>query len=385
MTKFKNREEYERWKAEKLKQAQEATTERKKYKKKQIGPFSIFYTSGEILRQTNNAKAWLYAILALLWSTIISFGPIAIGLWLLFEGEVLKAVLIPIALYLIIGFYMAFWPFIAILIFIGGWIEYGFLESLSGTIAFVVTVFVFLSGPEWLMYRSYRAAENAERLQYRIETMSQNGTDKDEVPSGFRKDKASTIRDFGGKALYTESMQSKRIKEKDIFEKIANLGKKRGVLTYDEINKVFPSEFFSPDELEDLMDILQDMGIKVVDSEESGKQPKTLLEQAQEVGGKLIIDGYRRIAAIKGCAPSSKTTDKEIIEIYSKVGSAFRQAAMQRGEIIPADNLNFIVWKFFQVYEMMGDEMLISHLQYEVEKYLQEGLRPEYRSELTLF
>lgn len=117
----------------------------------------------------------------------------------------------------------------------------------------------------------------------------------------------------------------------------------------------------------------------------SGKQPRTLLEQAQEVGGKLIVDGYRRIAAIKGCAPSSKTTDKEIIEIYSKVGSAFRLAAEQRREIIPADNLNFIVWKLLQVYEMMGDEMLDSHLEYEVKKYLREGLRPEYRSELTLF
>jgi hypothetical protein len=117
----------------------------------------------------------------------------------------------------------------------------------------------------------------------------------------------------------------------------------------------------------------------------AGKQPRTLLEQVEEVGGKLIIEGYRRIAAIKGCAPSLKTSDKKIIEIYSKVGSAFRQAAMQRRELIPAENLNFIVWKFFQVYEMMGNEMLDSHLQYEVEKYLTEGLRPEYRNELALF
>ncbi len=59
------------------------------------------------------------------------------------------------------------------------------------------------------------------------------------------------------------------MKERDIFEEIINLGKRRGVLTYDEINEALPSEFFSPDELEDLMDVLSDMGVKVVDYEES--------------------------------------------------------------------------------------------------------------------
>ena len=58
------------------------------------------------------------------------------------------------------------------------------------------------------------------------------------------------------------------MKERDIFEEIINLGKHRGVLTYDEINEALPSEFFSPDELEDLMDVLSDMGVKVVDYEE---------------------------------------------------------------------------------------------------------------------
>ncbi len=56
-----------------------------------------------------------------------------------------------------------------------------------------------------------------------------------------------------------------KTRERDIFEEIIDIGKRRGVLTYDEINEALPSEFFSPDELEDLMDILQDMGVKVID------------------------------------------------------------------------------------------------------------------------
>ncbi len=72
------------------------------------------------------------------------------------------------------------------------------------------------------------------------------------------------------------------MKERDIFEEIINLGKRRGVLTYDEINEALPSEFFSPDELEDLMDVLSDMGVKVVDYEESILGEEEVEEEVEE-------------------------------------------------------------------------------------------------------
>ncbi len=72
------------------------------------------------------------------------------------------------------------------------------------------------------------------------------------------------------------------MKERDIFEEIINLGKRRGVLTYDEINEALPSEFFSPDELEDLMDVLSDMGVKVVDYEESILGEEEAEEEVEE-------------------------------------------------------------------------------------------------------
>jgi RNA polymerase primary sigma factor len=72
------------------------------------------------------------------------------------------------------------------------------------------------------------------------------------------------------------------MKEKDIFEEIVTLGKRRGVLTYDEINEALPSEFFSPDELEDLMDVLSDMGVRVIDHEE-GILSEEELEEEEEI------------------------------------------------------------------------------------------------------
>ncbi|MDA8168531.1 MAG: sigma-70 family RNA polymerase sigma factor [Nitrospiraceae bacterium] len=71
------------------------------------------------------------------------------------------------------------------------------------------------------------------------------------------------------------------MREKDIFEEIIDMGKRRGVLTYDEINEALPSEYFSPDEIEELMDLLQDMGVKVVDYEEGGVPEEAEAEEAE--------------------------------------------------------------------------------------------------------
>ncbi len=71
------------------------------------------------------------------------------------------------------------------------------------------------------------------------------------------------------------------MRERDIFEEIIDIGKRRGTLTYDEINDALPSEFFSPDELEDLMDLLRDMGVKVIDYEEGGLSEEEVTEEEE--------------------------------------------------------------------------------------------------------
>jgi RNA polymerase primary sigma factor len=72
------------------------------------------------------------------------------------------------------------------------------------------------------------------------------------------------------------------MRERDIFDEIIDIGKRRGVLTYDEINEALPSEFFSPDELEDLMDILQDMGVKIIDHEDAILPEEEVEEELEE-------------------------------------------------------------------------------------------------------
>jgi len=72
------------------------------------------------------------------------------------------------------------------------------------------------------------------------------------------------------------------MKEKDIFEEIIDRGKRRGTLTYDEINNALPSEYFPPEELEELMDLLCDMGVEVIDDQESDITEEEVLVSEEE-------------------------------------------------------------------------------------------------------
>jgi len=72
------------------------------------------------------------------------------------------------------------------------------------------------------------------------------------------------------------------LRESDIFDEIIDLGKRRGTLTYDEINDAFPPEFVSPGELSDFMDLLQDLGIEVIDNKELCTDDEEGLEEEEE-------------------------------------------------------------------------------------------------------
>ncbi len=59
------------------------------------------------------------------------------------------------------------------------------------------------------------------------------------------------------------------MEKEDIFEEIIDMGKSRGRLTYSEINEAFPSEYFSLSDVEELMDLLKDVGVEVTGDQET--------------------------------------------------------------------------------------------------------------------
>jgi RNA polymerase primary sigma factor len=82
--------------------------------------------------------------------------------------------------------------------------------------------------------------------------------------------------------LGTLKKGKKTMKELEIFEDIIELGKKRGFVTYDEINNAFPPEFALQDEMEDLMDTLHDMGIKIREGQETDLAEEEVVTEPEE-------------------------------------------------------------------------------------------------------
>jgi len=72
------------------------------------------------------------------------------------------------------------------------------------------------------------------------------------------------------------------MKELEITEDIIELGKKRGFVTYDEINTAFPPEFALQDEIEDLMDTLNDLGIKIKENQETDLADEEIAMEPEE-------------------------------------------------------------------------------------------------------
>jgi RNA polymerase primary sigma factor len=72
------------------------------------------------------------------------------------------------------------------------------------------------------------------------------------------------------------------MEKEDIFEEIIDRGKRRGKLTYDEVNNAVPSEYFSTDELEELLDLLHNMGIEVVDDQDPDITEEEVLASEEE-------------------------------------------------------------------------------------------------------
>ena len=98
-----------------------------------------------------------------------------------------------------------------------------------------------------------------------------------------------------------------------------------------------------------------------------------------------LVKRLRNIGEFNNTAPTENTTDEKVIEIYQLICSSFRNASNKRNERIPANNLNTIAMKFFKVYEEFGEDFMQDHLKYELDKYLKEGLRPEYQKGISLF
>ena len=55
------------------------------------------------------------------------------------------------------------------------------------------------------------------------------------------------------------------------IKKLIARAKKRGVITYDELNEALPQDQMSSEQIEDIMSALNDMGVNIVENDEAGE------------------------------------------------------------------------------------------------------------------
>jgi RNA polymerase primary sigma factor len=93
-------------------------------------------------------------------------------------------------------------------------------------------------------------------------------------------------------------------------KKLLKVGKQRGYVTYDELNSVLPSEEVSSEQIEDTMAMLSDMGINVVDTEESEEaSPDDTPDTPDEDDGRAVTVQALPAKAEGRAEPADRTDD----------------------------------------------------------------------------
>ncbi|WP_129792468.1 RNA polymerase sigma factor RpoD [Sphingosinicella sp. CPCC 101087] len=77
------------------------------------------------------------------------------------------------------------------------------------------------------------------------------------------------------------------------IKKLIARAKKRGVITYDELNEALPQDQMSSEQIEDIMSALNDMGVNIVESDDGDEDEPEVdngLEEAAEGGETFVIE-----------------------------------------------------------------------------------------------
>src|SRR6185369_2685062 len=91
-------------------------------------------------------------------------------------------------------------------------------------------------------------------------------------------------------------------------KKMIKQAKKRGFVTFDQLNEVLPSDTTSPEQIEDIMSMLSDMGINVTEAEDAdGDGEKE--EADDETDNELVEVTQKAVTEVKKSEPGERTDD----------------------------------------------------------------------------
>src|SRR5712675_2158127 len=119
-------------------------------------------------------------------------------------------------------------------------------------------------------------------------------------------------------------------------KKMIKQAKKRGFVTFDQLNEVLPSDTTSPEQIEDIMSMLSDMGINVSEAEDADSEEENKEEAEDETDNELVEVTQKAVTEVKKSEPGERTDDP--VRMYLReMGSV--QLLSREGEIAIAKRM----------------------------------------------
>src|ERR1700755_18582 len=92
-------------------------------------------------------------------------------------------------------------------------------------------------------------------------------------------------------------------------KKMIKQAKKRGVVAVDQLNEVLPSDTTSPEQIEDIMSMLSDMGINVSEAEDADSEEENKEEAEDDTDNELVEVTQKAVTEVKKSEPGERTDD----------------------------------------------------------------------------
>src|SRR5579864_3248368 len=97
-------------------------------------------------------------------------------------------------------------------------------------------------------------------------------------------------------------------------KKMIKQAKKRGYVTYEQLNAVMPSEEVTSEKIEDVLAMMSEMGINVVETEEADSEDdeearEEPAEDDEAEGGELVETGTKAVTKSEAREPAERTDD----------------------------------------------------------------------------
>src|ERR1700753_1063664 len=92
-------------------------------------------------------------------------------------------------------------------------------------------------------------------------------------------------------------------------KKMIKQAKKRGCVPFDQLNEVLPSDTTSPEQIEDIMSMLSDMGINVSEAEDADSEDDSKEDFDDETDNELVEVTQKAVTEVKKSEPGERTDD----------------------------------------------------------------------------